>query len=135
MPASPHRLTERPHAFARPRVALGVHCLAPPALGIDPESVTLADIELRQALAAHAQHGGEVLDLSAHGEALRHGADELMECFGDACRRAQRLPKVLHLPAGLAALPAWVAAFPSVEYLTAPGLVDAAAPAPLALAA
>lgn len=69
-----------------------------------------------------------MLDLSAHGEALRRAPDELMEAFADACRLFQRRAKVLHLPAGLSALPSWVDAFPWVERITAPGLSDAPAP-------
>lgn len=69
-----------------------------------------------------------MLDLSAHGEALRRAPDELMEAFADACRLFQRRAKVLHLPAGLSALPSWVDAFPWAERITAPGLSDAPAP-------
>lgn len=120
-------MTSHPH-----RVFEGAQGFAPAALDWDPETLTLADVELRQALSDYLQRGGELLDLRAHGEALGHGADELMECFGDACRRAQRRPRVLQLPADLVALPDWVGAFPSVSHLTAPGLTQ---PARVALAA
>ena len=94
---------------------------------LDPETFTLADFALWHALEEHICDGGEVLDLSAHGEALGRAPEELMEAFADACRQFQRRAKALHLPAGLAAMPSWVDALPWVEHLTAPGLADAPA--------
>ena len=95
---------------------------------LDPETFTTEDLALWQALEDHLRHGGEALDLSAHGEALRRAPEELMEAFADACRLCQRRAKALHLPDGLAALPSWVEAFPWVERITAPGLAGAPAP-------
>jgi len=104
------------------------HFLALQRSCLDPETFTLADFALWHALEDHICHGGEVLDLSAHGEALAHAPDELMEAFADACRLFRRRAKALHLPAGLKALPSWVAALPWIEQLTAPGLSGAPAP-------
>lgn len=95
---------------------------------LDPDTFTLADFALWHALEEHVCHGGEVLDLSAHGEALRRAPEELMEAFADACRLLRRRAKVLHLPACLSALPSWVGALPWIERLTAPGLAGAPAP-------
>ena len=134
-----HRFIERPRPLHRPMtceiasledtarqtwrsrfMALQLTCL-------DPETFTLADFALWHALEEHICRGGEVLDLSAHGEALCRAPEELMEAFADACRQFQRRAKTLHLPAGLAAMPSWVDALPWVEHLTAPGLADAPA--------
>ncbi|NIM40531.1 MAG: hypothetical protein GTN84_05930 [Hydrogenophaga sp.] len=102
--------------------------LALQLIGLDSEAFTLADFALWHTLEEHICHGGEVLDLSAHGDALGRAADELMEAFADACRLFERRAKVLHLPAGLSALPSWVDAFPWVERIMAPGAVDAPTP-------
>lgn len=98
---------------------------------LDPESSTLADFALWHTLEEHICHGGEVLDLSAHGEALCRAPEELMEAFADACRLFQRRAKLMHLPADLSVLPAWLEALPWIERLTAPGLI-AAGPATIA---
>lgn len=95
---------------------------------IDPESFTLAEAELRQALEEHLRQGGQGLDLRAHGEALRSAPDEWMECFADACRRIQRRVRVLQLPAGLDPLPSWVGAFPEARCLGVPGQDGTRAP-------
>jgi len=92
---------------------------------LDPDTFTLADFALWHALEEHICQGGDVLDLSAHGEALVRVPDELMEAFADACRLFQRRATALHLPVGLTALPSWVDAFPWIERITAPGLAGA----------
>ncbi len=92
---------------------------------LDPETFVSEDLALCRALDEHIRHGGDVLDLSAHGDALRRAPDELMEAFADACRLFQRRANVLRLPAGLAALPSWVGALPWIEHLMAPGLAGA----------
>ncbi len=94
---------------------------------LDSEAFTLADFALWHTLEEHICHGGDVLDLSAHEEALRRAPDELMEAFADACRLFRRRAKALHLPAGLPALPSWLGALPWIEHLTAPGLAGATA--------
>jgi len=95
---------------------------------LDPETFTTEDLELWRALEEHVRHGGEVLDLSAHSEALHRVPAELMEAFADACRLFQRRATALHLPVDLTALPSWVEAFPWVERITPPGLAGAPAP-------
>ena len=86
---------------------------------VDPESFTLAEADLREALDGHLRQGSEVLDLRAHGEALA-SSDELMELFADACRRTQRRVRLLLLPGDLAALPSWVGAFPEAACQVVP---------------
>ena len=135
-----HRFIERPRPLHRPmnrdstppedtaRQAWRTRFLALQLTCLDPETFTLADFALWHTLEEHVCHGGEVLDLSAHGEALRRAPDELMEAFADACRLFQRRAKVLYLPAGLSALPSWLGAFPWVDRLMAPGLAGASGP-------
>lgn len=92
----------------------------------DPESFTLAEADLRQALDRYLQQGKGVLDLRAHGEALSSSPTELMELFADACRRTQRQVRLLWLPGDLEALPPWVAAFAQACCLAgAPGALAA----------
>lgn len=83
----------------------------------DPESFTLAEADLRQALDGYLQQGSGVLDLRAHGEALSSSSGELMELFADACRRTQRPVRLLRLPGGLDVLPSWVGAFAQASCL------------------
>ncbi len=94
---------------------------------LDPETFTLEDLALWQALDEHTRLGGEVLDLSAHAVALCRAPEALMEAFADVCRAAPRRLKILYLPADLVALP-WLGALPWVERLTAPGPQEAPAP-------
>lgn len=96
---------------------------------LDPETFTEEDLALWQALERHARLGGEVLDLSAHGEALRRVPEALMESFADTCRASPWRLKVLCLPIGLAAAqPSWLGAFPWAQCLTDPEWDAEAAP-------